>query len=69
MPFSNEYAQFLCDRFYRRYKETAKLVILCSVCVISKKLVPASIADDDYDYEVDHFICVDCKKLDYSHSD
>jgi len=29
--FSKEYAQFLADRFYRRYKETCYLEVSCTV--------------------------------------
>lgn len=29
--FSKEYAQFLCDRFYRRYRETCSINVVCTV--------------------------------------
>lgn len=69
MRLSKEYAQLLCDRFYIRYKATAKLIILCTVCAVTKKIVPACLQDDEYNYHFDYFVCDECKKYNYDHSD
>jgi hypothetical protein len=63
--FSKEYAQFLCDRFYRRYKETCSLKVGCNTAGCDSFKTVRANDEEDYDRP---FRCEDCKKTEYQHS-
>jgi len=59
---SPEYAQFLCDRFYRLYKQTCKLKVNCIVSGCDQfAVIKANIDDLNYDELKNTFKCSECK--------
>ena len=61
--YSQEYAQFLCDRFYRRYKETAFLLVKCIVDGCENTFgIRANTPDDKYDIFRETFRCRNCER-------
>jgi hypothetical protein len=68
--YSKEYEQFLCDRFYRRYKETAFIKIECIVegCKVTRD-IRANVLDHVFDRIRNTFKCNECKKSDYTSDD
>lgn len=67
--FSKEYAQFLCDRFYRRYKETCYLKVTCTVQGCQQfTTIPAKTPEPEQSMLMDTFKCELCAAYEYRHS-
>jgi hypothetical protein len=67
--FSKEYAQFLADRFYRRYKETCSLKVGCIVHGCEQFMViRANTPETEQSKLMDTFKCELCCSTDYDHS-
>jgi len=65
--FSKEYAQFLCDRFYLRYKETAFIKVECITSECSNTCaIRANAPDDVFGRIQNTFRCESCKRERYS---
>jgi len=59
--FSKEYAQFLADRFYRRYKATCYLQVPCTVKGCNEiGRIRANAPDEEYDNATMTFKCPNC---------
>jgi hypothetical protein len=54
--FSEQYAKFMADRFYRRYKNTIKVKAECYNCK-EDIIIPATL-----DYLWDSLMCRNCEK-------
>jgi len=67
--FSKEYAQFLCDRFYRRYKETCYLKVTCTVYDCEQfTTIRANTPESQQNILMDTFKCDLCRSNQYRHS-
>jgi len=65
--YSREYEQFLCDRFYRRYKETAFIKVECITSGCSNTCaIRANTTDDVFDRIRNTFRCELCKRERYA---
>ena len=59
--FSKEYALFLADRFYRRYKETCYLQVYCTTEECRETtLIRANAPHEEYDNATITFKCQKC---------
>ena len=67
--FSKEYAQFLADRFYRRYRETCYLKVCCTVHGCEQfRTIRASMPEPEQSMLMDTFKCERCMSDQYRHS-
>jgi hypothetical protein len=68
--FSEEYAQFLCDRFYRRYRETCHLKVICTVEGCQQfTTIPAKTPEPEQNIIMDTFKCNLCISDQHSSDD
>lgn len=63
--FSKEYAQFLCDRFYRRYRETCFIKVSCTVEGCEHfTTISAKTPEVEQSKLMDAFVCELCRSSD-----
>jgi hypothetical protein len=66
--FSKEYAQFLCDRFYHRYRKTCYIKLSCVVHGCDNFIpIRANIPEPEQNKLMNTFKCKSCASEDYTH--
>jgi hypothetical protein len=66
--FSKEYAQFLCDRFYRRYRQTCSIKITCLMNHCDNFIpIRANTPESEQIELMKTFKCQSCTPKEYMH--
>ena len=62
--YSKQYAEFLCDRFYRRYNDTCYVKIKCVVAGCGRIMsMRANTPEEEQSVLIDTFKCETCSSI------